>query len=551
MNPILHRELVGLLRTRKAIAAQVVLAVGCSLLVLVRWPTGAVADLSGARALQVLQVFGYGLLAGVVFLVPGFPAVSIVRERVKGTLSLLLNSPMSAGAIYAGKLGGVLGFTAVLLLATVPAAAACYALGGAAARGGVGLLYLVLAAATTQYSTLALWVSSRSQSADTAIRAAYALVLAVTVLPLAPHLFVQGQQGPVAAAADWLRCLSPVPAVAEILGHSGVGEQGMAAAGGTAWRYVALAGLTSVACAVATVAHLRRSPLDRARAAGVMTQDRSGAVRAARRVFFLVDPQRRSGSTSLLVNPVLVKEFRGRRFGRSHWMLRLVAGCAILSLGLSYVAASGALGWGPEAIGAALVMLQTALLLLFVPSLAAGIISAERERGTWQLLRMTPLAPGAILRGKLMSVAWPLALLLCATLPGYLVMGTITPHLTAQAERAVVCLAVTAVFAVLVSAAASSLFRSTAAATAAANLVLVGVCLGPLLVWLGRDAPFGHGLVEAALAVSPVAAALHATDAPGFEGYALLPLNWWVVGSASAGLLILLTVRTRQLYRPE
>ena len=30
------------------------------------------------------------------------------------------------------------------------------------------------------------------------------------------------------------------------------------------------------------------------------------------------------------------------------------------------------------------------------------------ESGSWQLLRMTPLSGGKILRGKLMSVAWPL-----------------------------------------------------------------------------------------------------------------------------------------------
>ena len=35
---------------------------------------------------------------------------------------------------------------------------------------------------------------------------------------------------------------------------------------------------------------------------------------------------------SLWVNPVMVKEFRSRRFGRSHWTLRLIAFGAILSL---------------------------------------------------------------------------------------------------------------------------------------------------------------------------------------------------------------------------
>ena len=98
-----------------------------------------------------------------------------------------------------------------------------------------------------------------------------------------------------------------------------------------------------------------------------------------------------------------------------------------------------------EVIGGALVLLQVALLILFAPSLAAGLVSAEREGGGWQLLRMTPLSPGAILRGKLLSVAWPLALLLCATLPGYVVMMTVKPELVPQVERVVVCLGLTAV----------------------------------------------------------------------------------------------------------
>src|SRR5438045_6040270 len=137
MYAIIYRELLELLRTRKVIALQLGLALACALLVLVRWPTGDLADLSGARSLQVLRMFGYGLLAGVLLLVPAFPATTLVREKIKGTLALLLNSPLRPWSIYLGKLGGVLGFTAVLLVMTFPAAAACYALGGSGARGGI------------------------------------------------------------------------------------------------------------------------------------------------------------------------------------------------------------------------------------------------------------------------------------------------------------------------------------------------------------------------------------------------------------------------------
>jgi ABC-type transport system involved in multi-copper enzyme maturation permease subunit len=551
MNPIIRRELLEVLRTRKAIVLQLGLALACGLLVLTRWPTEGTADLSGARSQQVLRVFGYGLLAGILLLVPAFPATSLVREKIKGTLALLLNSPMRPWSIYLGKLGGVLGFTLILLVMTTPAAAACYALGGTGMRGGIAALYGVLALATVQLSTLALLVSCLARSTDGALRTTYALVLAVAVLTLGPYELLRGGEDVLTVLASWLRCLSPVPAVMEVLGQGDVASHGIRTETNPVVRYVILASLTSLFCAAFTISRLSPQLFDRARPAGVMTEDRSALGQVVRRLVFLVDPQRRSGAMSLWVNPVMVKEFRSRRFGRSHWTLRLIAVCAMLSLGLSYIAAAGVLGWGIEIIGGALVLLQIALLILFAPSLAAGLVSAERESGSWQLLRMTPLSPGAILRGKLFSVAWPLLLLLCATLPGYVTMMATRPALTHQVERVVICLALTAVFAVLVSAAASTLFRSTAAATTASYLALLAVCVGPLLIWLGREAPFGHGSVRAALLMNPVAAALQASDTPGFVQYELLPLNWWIIGSACVLLLLFLGVRTWQLYRPE
>ncbi len=551
MNPIIGRDLIEVLRTRRVIALQLALAAACALLVLVRWPTGAVADLSGTRSLQVLRVLGYGMLAGIMLVVPAFPATSLVREKIKGTLALLLNSPMSSWSIYLGKLGGVLGFTAVLLVMTLPAAAACYALGGTGIRGGTTALYAVLGIAALQLSTLGLLVSSRAQSADGALRFTYAFVLAICVIPLVPHALLHGESDFVTQASGWLRCLSPIPAVMEVLGHGDVGSHGMSAGAGAVARYVVLAALTSVLCALATIARLNYAMLDRARPAGIMTQDRSIWQQVGRRLFFLVDPQRRSGNISHWINPVMVKEFRSRRFGRSHWMLRLIALTGILSLGLSLIAASEAPGWSVEIIGGGLVLLQIALLILFTPSLAAGLVSAERESGSWQLLRMTPLSSGRILRGKLLSVAWPLILLLCATLPGYVVMMTVKPALVHQVQRVVICLALTSVFAVLVSAAASTLFRSTAMATTASYLLLLGVCVVPFFIWLGREAPFGHSTVQAVLMLNPVAAALQASETPGFTMYELLPANWWIIGGACLASLVFLRIRIWQLCRPE
>ena len=266
---------------------------------------------------------------------------------------------------------------------------------------------------------------------------------------------------------------------------------------------------------------------------------------------FLVDPQRRSRPIGPLTNPVMVKEFRCRRFGRLHWLLRLVALCALLSLGLTYATVTGTVNWGVETIGGIMVLMQVALLVLFTPALAAGLISTERESGGWPLLQMTPMSPLRIVWGKLLSVILTLLLVLCATLPGYLVMIYIEPGMRFQVQRVVICLLATAGFAMMLSAAIGSLFRRTATSTAAAYAALLLVCGAPLLVWLGRDAPFGHDTVERALLINPVAAAFSVIRLTGFRDYELLPGNWWFLGITSAVCLVVLLAQTHRISRPQ
>ena len=95
-----------------------------------------------------------------------------------------------------------------------------------------------------------------------------------------------------------------------------------------------------------------------------------------------------------------------------------------------------------------------------------------------------------------------------------------------------------------------SLFPRTATATTTAYLVLMVMFLGPLLVWLGRDQPFGHKTVQAALLTNPAGAALAAMGFPGFRQYDLIPASWWVSIIASGILLLVLYVQTRRLTRP-
>ena len=288
---------------------------------------------------------------GILFLVPAYPHPPLSANSA-GNLALLLNSPMSATSIYFGRIGRRHRLRHAVVDHGPPGGRA-FSPRRAPISGGVGLLYAVLGLAVLQLTTLGLLVSSVPESVDSSLRLTYALVLAVAVLPLVPHALLEGKGGEVGELTSWLRCLSPIPAVLEVIGQGGQGAHGMDAGGSVIGRYALLAILSSLACALATISRLSSVPLDRSRPAGVMTNDLSLGTRAARRMFFIVDPNRRSRNISLLVNPIMVKEFRTRRFGRSHWTLRLIALSALLSLGLSCVAASGALDWVTKKLPAA------------------------------------------------------------------------------------------------------------------------------------------------------------------------------------------------------
>jgi ABC-type transport system involved in multi-copper enzyme maturation permease subunit len=550
MRTVLQREFFALLRMRKAAAMLVGLTAAFSLIVLLRWPTDGRVDLSGARAQQVFQIFAYTLLAGTLFVVPAFPAVSMVQEKKKRTLELLLNSPLRPWEIFLGKLSGTMLFSMILLLTSLPAAAACFAMGGVDLISQVGLLYAVLLVCILQYSAIAILVSTFAQTADAAVRLTYAVVFAASVLAIGPHFLLQGQTGLLATGAWWLRAASPLPIVMEIAQQAGVGTLNITAQVSTTRAFFLLALSTSAIVAIATIARLNHRLFDQSRSKGKITDDRQSGARVLRRLMYLVDPQRRKAGIPFFMNPVMVKEFRTRRFGRIHWVLRLVAVCAMLSLMLTFAAATNVVDWGVETIGGFMVLLQIVLVVLITPALAAGLISSEREYGGWDILRMTPMSTMKILRGKLLSVVWTVALILLATVPGYVVMIYIRPVMWLQVYYVMICLVVSAVYTISIAAAVGSLFKKTATATMTCYVVLIVAFLGPLLIWMGRDAPFSHNIVQSALAINPTGAALSIIETPGFESYELVPLAWWFSCIIAVLALTSLFVQVWRISRP-
>lgn len=550
MNPLIRREFVGILRSPKTFVLLLTLTAIFSATVLLQWPADS-SSVSGSQSFEVFRVFGYSLLAGTIFLVPAFPATSIVNEKNNKTLALLLNSPLSGLAIYTGKISGVLLFSLLVLLCSLPGCAACYAMGGISLTEELATLYLVLLCMILQYSTLAMLISSHVQTSDAGVRITYTAIFSLLLITLIPSAFLRGTTilpASVLSVAEWLRCLSPLPAMMELLGDGNLGSSGLQQSS-TITRFLVLTLLSSGFFAGLTLSRLNYRIFDRSRSKGSITNDKELRTRLLRRLLYIVDPQRRKTGIPWYLNPVMVKEFRCRRFGRSQWLLRLIAACAVVSMLLTFLATTSAESWGVATIGPLLVLMQVVLVVVMTPSLASGLISGERDSGGWEILRMTPLSTFRVVTGKLLSVVWTLLLVLMATLPGYMMTVLIKPDLAPQIELVLICLFWITLQTLAISAAIGSIFRYTAVSTSVTYVTVIGFFLAPMLVWLAREAPFGHDTVENVLLVTPVGAALNVIGAAGFEDYQLLPTAWWISGTISAVMFTLLSFQVWRLNR--
>src|SRR5437660_847016 len=79
-----------------------------------------------------------------------------------------------------------------------------------------------------------------------------------------PYQLLQGQSwGGALAVATWLRSVSPLPAVMEVLGDGDVGGQGLVAVAGNPLRYAVMALVSTALFLAGTVARLKPTLFDR------------------------------------------------------------------------------------------------------------------------------------------------------------------------------------------------------------------------------------------------------------------------------------------------
>jgi hypothetical protein len=235
LKALLRRELITPLRRRRMIVFQIGLAFLFGLLIAIRWPTEGHVAMTGSRSQQIFHLFSYGLIATLLLLLPVFPATSIVSEKRRGTLALLLNTPLGPLRIFFGKFLATLSLAGMILAMSLPAAGACYSMGGLSLYEDIFKVYLLLLLVALQYTAIGLLVSSYVHSIDSGVRVTYGIVLATTVMTLGPHYFFQGTEGPLADLGETLRSLSPLSSLA---GAEAMGGQGLMTKSDVLGKYI-------------------------------------------------------------------------------------------------------------------------------------------------------------------------------------------------------------------------------------------------------------------------------------------------------------------------
>ncbi len=131
---------------------------------------------------------------------------------------------------------------------------------------------------------------------------------------------------------------------------------------------------------------------------------------------------------------------------------------------------------------------QYVLASLMAPSFAAGTITGEKERHTYEMLLASPLRPGAIVLGKLIASLAYLAILIFASLPIIMLclpLGGVSPY---EVFAAYLGLIMSVITFGTIGVACSSYFQRTAASLVVSYLLILPLALAAILFWfLSKD----------------------------------------------------------------
>ena len=136
-----------------------------------------------------------------------------------------------------------------------------------------------------------------------------------------------------------------------------------------------------------------------------------------------------------------------------------------------------------QAIFAMLSVFQLMLVAFLAPAFTTGAISVEREKATLDLLITTPLRPGAIVVGKLLSALAFVVLMILAGIPVSALVLMYGGVLVEDIVRVQVVLLVSAIGFGVIGLFCSALIKRTQSATVIAYSTVLFLMVGTFFIW--------------------------------------------------------------------
>ncbi|MDB4766308.1 ABC transporter permease subunit [bacterium] len=208
-----------------------------------------------------------------------------------------------------------------------------------------------------------------------------------------------------------------------------------------------------------------------------------------------------------LENPVLQRELLvNLRMPRSFWLLLLyqvILGVIVYFAWPRQVRLDLTEGSGSNSQLVDLVFLgQYVLASLMAPSFAAGAVSGEKERKTYEMLLASPINPESIVIGKLIAALTHLAMLIVASLPIVMLCLPLGGVSFYEVLAAYVMLIASVVAFGMISVACGSFFPRTSSSLVVSYLVILPLALLGVLFWVSfRE--YGEIRFQLAMTVVP------------------------------------------------
>ncbi len=153
---------------------------------------------------------------------------------------------------------------------------------------------------------------------------------------------------------------------------------------------------------------------------------------------------------------------------------------------------------------------QFVLVALMAPSFAAGSITGEKERQTYEMLLASPLTPRAIVAGKLLASLCHLGLLVVASLPIVMLCLPLGGVSLYEVLAAYLALMMSTLTFGMISIAASAYFTRTFAALVVSYLLILPLAMLGALFWTGLGSSAALRLVVMATLLPLVCVAVTA-----------------------------------------